>query len=100
MLFTEESDMTRDLDPFREEYNNSDKHYYVPKAIPTVIKFNSRASVKIKEQYYTFEYGEERTIPNYNEVDLDKENQSVIDDCNNVVDSQVKEIVDLILRKN
>ena len=46
---------------------------YVSKAIPTIIKFTSRASTKIKDQYYTFEYGEERQINNFEEVDIEKE---------------------------
>lgn len=73
---------------------------YVPKAIPTVIKFISRASTKIKEQYYTFEYGEERQINNFEEVDIEKEKRALVDDCNAVVDEQIKEITDLLLRNN
>lgn len=73
---------------------------YIPKAKPTVIKFNSRASIKLKESYYTFEYGEERQIDNFDNVDMDKEIQCLTDDCNNVVDNQIKEIVDMVLRKN
>lgn len=71
---------------------------YISKAIPKTIKFSSRASVKVKEQYYTIEYGEERQIDNFNEVDLEKEKQMLIDDCNAVVDNQVKEIVDLLVK--
>ena len=75
---------------------------YISKAEPKIIKFNSRASVKIvdkskQEHYYTIEYGEERQIDNFNEIDIDKERQILIDDCNNIVDNQVKEIVDTFL---
>lgn len=73
---------------------------YVPKAIPTVIKFTSRASTKIRDQYYTFEYGEERQINNFEEVDIEKEKRALVDDCNAVVDDQIKEITDLLLRNN
>ena len=73
---------------------------YVSKATPTVIKFISRASTKIKEQYYTFEYGEERQINNFEEVDIEKEKRALVDDCNAVVDDQIKEITDLLLRNN
>lgn len=73
---------------------------YVSKATPTVIKFTSRASTKIKEQYYTFEYGEERQINNFEEVDIEKEKRALVDDCNAVVDDQIKEIIDLLLRNN
>ena len=73
---------------------------YVSKAIPTVIKFASRASTKIKDQYYTFEYGEERQVNNFEEVDIEKEKRALVDDCNAVVDDQIKEITDLLLRNN
>ena len=66
---------------------------YISKAKPTIIKFSSRASVKIQEHYYTIEYGEERQIENFDEVDIDKERQMLIDDCNNQVDRQIEDIV-------
>ena len=74
---------------------------YISKAIPKIIKFNSRASVKIVnngEHYYTIEYGEERQIDNFNEVDMDKERQTLVDDCNQVVDKQIEEIVKTFLK--
>lgn len=75
---------------------------YISKAVPKVIKFSSRASIKItnngQDHYYTVEYGEERQIDDFNEVDIDKERQFLIDDCNNQVDNQVKEIVETFLR--
>lgn len=68
---------------------------YIPKATPTIIKFISRASVKIKDNFYTIEYGEERQIDDFNQVNLDKERQILIDDCNNIVDNQIIEIINL-----
>ena len=69
---------------------------YIPKAKPTVIKFSSRGSIKIthdqKDQYFTVEYGEERQIDNFDEVNIDKERQTLIDDCNRQVDNQIEEI--------
>ena len=58
---------------------------YIPKAEPKVIKFSSRASVKIvdhnkQEHYYTIEYGEERQINNFEEVDIQKERQFLHND--------------------
>lgn len=73
---------------------------YVSKAIPKIIKFTSRASVKIKDNFYTIEYGEERQIDNFEFVNLDKERQKLIDDCNSIVDKQVEEILDTFVRKN
>lgn len=76
---------------------------YISKAVPKVIKFSSRASIKIvdsskQEHYYTVEYGEERQIDNFDKVNLDKERQLLIDDCNTIVDNQVKEIVETFLK--
>lgn len=73
-----------------------------PRAIPTVIKFSSRASVKIthngQDHYYTVEYGEERQIQNFNDVNIDKERQFLIDKCNNIVDDQIVEITKTFLK--
>lgn len=98
-VFSEESDMTRHIDfGDQSEVNMPIKApTYTSKARPTVIKFSSRASTKIKDQYYTIEYGEERQIDNFDEVNLDKEKRALIDDCNEVVDNQIKEIVDMLL---
>ena len=73
---------------------------YVQKAKTTVIKFSSRASVKIKEAFYTFEYGEERQIENFDNINIDKEGQLLTDDCNKVVDSQIEEVVQMLLHQN
>lgn len=72
---------------------------YKPKAITKTIKFSSRASVKVKEAYYTMEYGEERQIDNFDDVNIDKEIQLLTDDCNKVVDRQVEEVVNMILHQ-
>lgn len=76
---------------------------YISKAEIKIIKFTSRASVKIvdkskQEHYYTIEYGEERQIDNFNEVDIKKERQMLIDDCNQQVDNQIEEIVNTFLK--
>lgn len=66
---------------------------YIAKAIPTKITASSRASIKIRDQYYTFEYSEERSIENFDEVDLDEERRILWKECNEQVDSQIDEIV-------
>lgn len=73
---------------------------YISKAYPKTIKFSSRASIKIKDSFYTFEYGEERQIDNFDEVDIQKEIICLTTDCNNVVDNQIEEIVQELLHKN
>lgn len=72
---------------------------YTQKAIPTTIKFCSRASVKIKDAFYTFEYGEERQINDYDNIDMDKEIEILTNQCNTVVDKQIEEIVNMILHQ-
>ena len=42
--------------------------------------------------------GEERQIDNFNEVNIDKERQLLIDDCNKQVDNQIEEIVKTFLK--
>ena len=75
---------------------------YISKAIPTIIKFSSRASVKITnasgDKYYTVEYGEERQINDFEKVDIDKERQLLIDDCNTQTDKQIEEIIKTFLK--
>ena len=77
---------------------------YVSKAIPKMIKFSSRASVKIvakgQDHYYTVEYGEERQIDNYDEVDIQKERQLLIGDCNMQVDAQIEDIVKTFVKNS
>lgn len=57
----------------------------------TVIKCSSRASVKIKDNFYTIEYGEERTLDP--EDNIEEERKMLWDDCNGEVDTQVEEIL-------
>ena len=75
---------------------------YESKATPKIIKFSSRASIKLtnngNDKYYTVEYGEERQIDNFNEVDIEKERQLLIDDCNRQVDNQIEDIVKLFIK--
>lgn len=50
--------------------------------------------------FILFGYGEERQIDDFNETDLDKEKQLLIDDCNRVVDTQIEEVVKMFTEKN
>lgn len=65
---------------------------YEPKAKPTMIHFVSRASVKIKDNFYTVEYGEDRQV-DYDKVDIVEERKALIETCNLQVDSQIEEIL-------
>lgn len=59
----------------------------------TKIIATSRASVKIRDSYYTIEYSEERAVPQDMEVDLDSERKELWDKVNGEVDSQIEEII-------
>ena len=70
---------------------------YESKAKTNVIKYTTRTSMKIgnSNNYYTFEYGEERIIPDEPGVDLEKEKEILITKCNQVVDDQLEEVAKL-----
>lgn len=66
---------------------------YEPKAVVTKITATSRASVKIRDNFYTVEYSEERSVPDIDGVDLDAERKMLWNDVNAVVDDQCEQIV-------
>lgn len=66
---------------------------YESKAKVTKISATSRSAVKIRDNYYTVEYTEERSIPDIEDVDLDAERSMLWNDVNATVDNQVEEIV-------
>lgn len=63
------------------------------KAITTSIKATSRVSIKIKDNFYTVEYSEERSIPSDTEIDMDYERNMLWDTVNSIVDYQCEEIL-------
>ena len=66
---------------------------YVSKAKVNSIKATSRASVKIKDSYYTVEYTEERIIPDVEGVDLEAELKLLWDEANYQCDDQIEQII-------
>jgi len=63
----------------------------------TAIRATSRASVKIRDNYFTVEYSEERTITYdpeeaVDETVLNNERQKLWDDCNDEIYNQISEI--------
>lgn len=67
---------------------------YEQKAVTTTIKALSRASVKIRDNFYTIEYCEERVIPDLQDVDLESEKQLLWDTVNGEVDAQIEDIIE------
>ena len=74
---------------------NNDTNY-VSKAITTQIKATSRVSTKIRDEFYTMEYTEERTIPQVEGVDLEKERKLLWDLVNSEVDNAMNDTIDFI----
>lgn len=66
---------------------------YGIKAKTTKINAVSRVAIKIKDNYYTVEYSEERTIPDVDGVILKEERAALFDAVNAVVDAQAEDIV-------
>ena len=58
----------------------------------TLIKASSRASVKVRDSYYTVEYTEERSLDEQDNIDTERE--KLWADVNNEVDNQISEIFD------
>ena len=65
---------------------------YEQKAITTTIRATSRASVKIRDNFYTLEYCEERVIPEVDGVDLEAEKMLLWDAVNSECDRQIEDI--------
>ena len=57
----------------------------------TSIRITSRASVKVRDNFYTVEYCEERSIPE--DADVKEERAELWDVCNTEVDEQIKDII-------
>ena len=66
---------------------------YESRAIITTIKATSRVAIKIKDNFYTVEYTEERSVPDIEDVNVEAERNALWDDVNNIVDNQAEEIV-------
>lgn len=67
---------------------------YESKAKITTIRATSRASVKIKDNFFTVEYSEERAIPDNSDVNIEAERAILWDVVNAECDTQVQEIKD------
>lgn len=66
---------------------------YESRAIVTGIKATSRVAIKIRDNYYTVEYTEERSIPDVEGVDIEQEQNILFDSVNAIVDAQAEDII-------
>ena len=60
----------------------------------TRIQATQRMAVKIRDNYYTVEFLEEREVPNNPNIDLEQEKALLFESVQNTVYAQVQEIVD------
>ena len=67
---------------------------YTPKATTTKIIATSRMSIRVKDNYFTIEFSEERSIPDTEGVDIAKEREALWDTVNAEVDNQASVIYD------
>ena len=67
---------------------------YEPKAKITKIQATSRMSLKVRDNFFTIEYSEERVIPDLEGVDINKEREALWDAVNNECDNQAEAIWD------
>ncbi len=68
------------------------KAVYESKAKTVSITYSSRASVKIRDSFYTVEATEERAIPDVPDVDIEEERKLLWDEVNRQVDNQIDDI--------
>ena len=66
---------------------NNTENYEVKGKI-TKISATSRMSIRVKENFFTIEYSEERIIPDIKGVDIDKEREALWDTVNGQCDDQ------------
>lgn len=65
---------------------------YESKAKVVEIQAVSRVALKIKDNYYTVEYTEKRSVPDEEGVNIEAERKALWDDVNAVVDDQANDI--------
>jgi len=68
---------------------------YVTRAVPTEISAVSRCAIKVRDNFYTVEVSEKRTIStdDLDGIDMDKEYEALFNEVNDVVDKQCEQIV-------
>ena len=66
---------------------------YERKAKTSTIRATSRASIKVKDNFFTCEYSEERVIPEVDGVDIIAERILLWDYVNAEVDNQIEAII-------
>ena len=63
----------------------------------TTVRATSRISTKLKDDFYTFEYCEERQVEDGD--DIEQVREELWTTCHSEVDKQVEEIIDIVRKK-
>ena len=66
---------------------------YESKAIVTEITATSRVAIKVRDNFYTVEFTEKRSIPDVEGVDVEAERNLLFDSVNAIVDGQAEDIL-------
>lgn len=66
---------------------------YESKAVTTKITYTSRASIHVKDNFYTVEATEERSIPDVDDINMVEEWKALCIAVDAIVDNQCEEIV-------
>ena len=74
-----------------KKVKSSEPEYEV-KGEVTTIRATSRLSIKVKDNFYTVEYSEERLIPAITGSIIEEERKALWNDVNNEVDNQIQDI--------
>ena len=72
---------------------------YESKATTTTIKAESKITIKIRDNFYSVTFTEERSVPDVEGVNVESERAILFDDVNKVVDSQAAEIINTFSKK-
>lgn len=65
---------------------------YESKAITKKITATSRIAIKIRDNYFTVEFSEERDIPEDPGINMEEERKLLFETVNSVIDEQAYEI--------
>ena len=63
------------------------------KAVTTSIKATSRVAIKVRDNFYTVEFSEERAVPDSADINLEQERAELWDAVNGSVDEQCEQIL-------
>ena len=72
---------------------------YVSHSVPTEISATSRCAIKVRDNYYTVEVSEKRSITDTNGIDIDEEYKMLFDEVNKVVDDQCQDIINTFTKR-